>query len=257
MSPSSRACRAIRPDLGVVAGDEDELRLLALDVRELRLEVLIALRVRLVRHDRPAHALEGLGEVVRQTHAVVVLVVAEDRGLREMLRLLRELRDDHPLEGIDVADAEDVVADLRDLGIGGGGTDHRHARVLADRGRGQTPAARHLAQHRDDAVLRDELVDGGRRFLGLALVVLHQNVDLLAADAALRVQVVHEELDPVLGRDPERGGGSRQRAVLPDLDLGFTFGAAGERPDQGEQDEKRKTPPWESGSWASLRAVSV
>ena len=168
-----------------------------------------------------------------------------------------ELRDDHALEGIDVADAEDMVPDLGHFRVRGGGADHRDAGVLADGRRGEAAAAGHLAEDRDDSVLRDQLVHRGGRLLGPALVVLHENVDLLPPDASRGVQIVHEELDPVLGRDAEGGGASGERAVFPDFDLRFALRAAREEEKHREGEDGRAEDPADPDHGASLRGVSV
>jgi hypothetical protein len=160
---------------------------------------------------------------------------AEDRRLREAELLLGELRDHLSLEGIDEADAEDVVADLGDLGIGRGGRDHRDARLLADRSGRHASARSHLAQDRDHAVLVDELVHGRRGFLGLRLIVLDDHLHLGAADPARGVQVVQVELDPILRGDPERGRGACERSVLADHDLVALLGAACHGRDRGHE----------------------
>ncbi len=203
--------------------------MLRLDDRELRLEILIAFGVGLVRHDGSTQGLERLGEVVREPDAVVVLVVPEDRRLGEPEGAPPELGDHLALERVDEADAGDVIPQLGHLGVGRGRGDHGDARLLADGSRRHAPAGRDLSQNRDHAVLIHQLVHRSRRLFRLGLVVFDDHANLDAADPAAGVDVVHVELDPILGRGPERGGCSRQRAVLADDDLVLALGAAQEQ----------------------------
>src|SRR4030095_2029347 len=78
-------------------------------------------------------------------------------------------------------------------------------------------------------VLVNELVDDGAGFLGLGLVVLDEELDLVAQNAAFGVDVVERELGTVPGRDAEGRDTARQRAVLADQDLFLrAFFSAGE-----------------------------
>jgi hypothetical protein len=60
-----------------------------------------------------------------------------------------------------------------------------------------------FAEDRDDFVAVDELVDFVRRLLGVRLVVLEKDADLLALDAARRVDLVGCHVDPFARVDAE------------------------------------------------------
>ena len=125
-----------------------------------------------------------LRDRVGQADRVVLLDVLEDRDLPGLEIVERELGEHLALERIDEADAEDVVADLGDALVGRRRRDHRDLVPLRDRRGGQRSAAGHLAEDGDDLVLRDQLGDGVRGFLGLALVVLDEQPELAPAEHA-------------------------------------------------------------------------
>ncbi len=176
------------------------------DRGELRLEVLVARLVALVVHDRAAELLELREEVVGEPDGVGVPDVAEDRDLLHAL-LRRELRHHRPLERVDEADAEDVgaglVAVLRDLRVRRGRGDVRHLVRVGDRRHRERAARGDLAEQHRHLVLGDEPGGGDGRLLGLALVVVSLEVELLPLHAALRVQLLDREADALVGRVAE------------------------------------------------------
>ena len=104
--------------LGVVAGDEHGVRLLAADLGEDGLEVGVAAAVA----DRVQHLAAERREVLRdrigEADRVVLLDVLEDGDLPRLEIVVGELGEHLALERIDEADAEDVVADLGDALVG-------------------------------------------------------------------------------------------------------------------------------------------
>src|SRR6185503_19167246 len=114
---------------------------------------------------------------------------------------------------------EDIVADLRDLGIGRGRRDHRGLVLLANGGRRERERAGYFAQNDLDAVLGDELGHDDRRLFRFALIVISGDLQRLAVDAAGRVDLLDRQLDAVIGRDAEGRLRARERAELADADL--------------------------------------
>ena len=144
----------------------------------------------------------------------------EHRDLARLQIVVGKLGEDLALEGIDEADAEDVVADLRDALVGGRGRDHRNLIFLRHRRGGQRPAAGDLAEHRHDLVLRDQFRDGVGRLFRPALIVFDEQPDLPAAEQpAGVVDLFNRELRALDRRLPERGAVSGQRPVHADQDF--------------------------------------
>jgi hypothetical protein len=206
------------PDVVVVAGDVDGVRRGALDGGQLAAEVGAPLGVGLAGDDLPAHLVELALEDVRQALAVRRAEIAQHRHLVELEVVVGELRHHVALKGIDEADAEDVVADLRHLGVGGGVGDHRHLGRLRLFGHGHGVAAGHLAQDQEHVVLVDEAVGRLGSLLGLALVVVDPDLDLLALHPAGGVHLADREVDRVPGGDAEGGLRAGERAHLAEQD---------------------------------------
>ena len=191
------------------------------------------------RDDLPSAALELVPEDPLQADGVVVSNVDQDRDALGLQRVRRELRHHGALEVVHETDAEDVVADLRDSRVRRRGRDHRYLVRLADRRRGEGVRRGDVAEHRHHVVLVDELGDDRAHFLGLGLVVLDQELQLLSEDASGGVDLVERLLRAVPGRDAERRDPARQRAVLADEDL--ASGGRGARFSAGEN--RRERPP--------------
>ena len=75
-----------------------------------------------------------------------------------------------------------------------------------------------MADHELDAVA-DELVGNRHAFLRVGAVVADAELDLLAEDAAFRVDVGDRLLDAVLELGAEGGAAAGDRAGNPELDL--------------------------------------
>ena len=94
-----------------------------------------------------------------------------------------------------------------DLGIGREG-DHRDLGLLGDRSHGEARAGAGGAEDQVDLLGADQLVDGlGRTVLG-GLVVLDEQLDLAAVDAALGIHLLREHLEGLALRDAEAGSGA-------------------------------------------------
>ena len=104
--------------------------------------------------------------------------------------------------------AEHVVAGAGDVGMHAIGRDHDDAGLLEHRRR--RAAGRRIAaiDHQLDAVFADQLVGREDRLIGLGLVVIGDEFDLLAEHAAGGVDV----LDRHGGRDLRRLAVGRRRA---------------------------------------------
>ncbi len=152
-----------------------------------------------------------------------------------------ELRHHVALERVDEADPEDVVTDLGDLGVGRGVGDHRHMGRLGLVGHGDGVGARHLAEDQEHLVLVDEPGGGVGRFLGLALIVVDPDVDLLALDPPGGVDLAQRELDGVPRRDAEGGLGAGERADLTDEDGVSRHSAGSTARGRGRGPARRRT----------------
>ena len=97
-------------------------------------EILVALGEVFLGDDLAAAGDEGFLEELGEAEAVGVGDAGEDGDLLRLQVLLGELRHDGALEGVNETDAEDVVAGLGDLRVGGRGGDHRDLRLLGDGG---------------------------------------------------------------------------------------------------------------------------
>ena len=92
----------------IIVGAEDNIRILRLDVRQLALEILVALGVALVGDDGDAQLLACGDEGVLQADGVVVTRLEDCGsclGLQDLAGVFGHLL---ALEGIDIAGAEDV-----------------------------------------------------------------------------------------------------------------------------------------------------
>ena len=104
-----------------------------------------------------------------------------------------------------------------------GRRDHRDLVRLGDRRHRERAARGDLAEQHRHLVLRGRgAFAASRGLLGLALVVVGLEVELLALHAALRVQLLDRELDPLVGRVAEGRlrAGHRADVAEPDLRSG-------------------------------------
>ena len=160
--------------------------------------------------------LNRLGEADR----IILLDVFQHGDLARLQIVVGEFGQHLALKRIDEADAEDVVADLRHALVGRRRGNHRHLVLLRDRRGGERAAARHLAQHGNDFVLRDQLGDGVRRFLRPALIVFDQQPDFPPAEQpAGVVDFLDRQLRAFHRRLPERRAIPGQRPIHADQDV--------------------------------------
>ena len=94
--------------------------------------------------------------------------------------------------------------------------DHRHAVFLANRRAHQRQARGHFAQHGHNVVARDEPRDRRARLAGIALVVVGDDANLLAVDAAGLVDFIDGQPDAVVGRSAKGRLGAGHRRVMAD-----------------------------------------
>ena len=155
---------------------------------------------------------------------------------------LEALRDDLAGESallvVAAADAEDVPhAAFGDLRIGGGRRDHQHAVLLVDVGGRDGDAGIEMADDELHAV-GDELVGDRHAFARVGAVVADVELDLLAENAALGIDVGHRLLDALPQLRAEGGRAAGHRPADADLDL--RRGIAGERERQAESKAQRQ-----------------
>ena len=214
--------------LGVVARGEDRVGIRRLDRRELGFEILVAAAEFLLDGDFAAVREEPLLEKRGETHAVRRGGIGQHGDVLRLERVLGEERHHRALKRINEADAENEVADLRDLGIRRAGRNHRHLGVLTNRRGLERPPRRDLAEDRDDLVARHELAHHAGRLALLGLRVLGDQLELPAQHPARRVQLLDGEQRALVRRLSKRGLLARQRRELTDLDHGRrAAGAAG------------------------------
>ena len=204
--------------LAVVAGYEHAIGLGALNVVELRLEVLIALLIGLLVHNLAAQPCELIRENLRELNAVIVLDVLEDGGGAVTL-IPCEVRHHGRLEVIREADTEDVVTFLGNFRVRGGGSNERYLGFLRHGSAGHGARARRLAQHGLDLVLADQLDDGGARLICLALCVFHKQLYLLSVNSPSGIGFLDGQHHPSVGRFPKGCRGARQRREVPHQNL--------------------------------------
>ena len=166
---------------------------------------------------------------------VVALRVGEDGDFFGLEGLVGEVRHHGALERIDEADAENVVAHLGDLRVGGGRGNHRDFRRLGDRRGFERAAGGHLAEDGDDAVAGDQFVDDVGGLAGLGLVVLGEEFDLFAEHAAGGVDFLDRQFGALVGRGAECRFFPGERGEFADLDGVTASGFAARERNQAEE----------------------
>ena len=219
----------------VVAGDEDGLDVGGLDGGELRFEILVAFAEFLLGHDGAAAGDEGFLEELGEADAVGAGDADEGGDLLGLEIIQGELRHDGALEIVDEADAEDVVAFLGDGRIGGAGGDQGDFRGLGERGDLEGAAGRHFAEDGDDFVAGEQFFGDGGRLAGLGLVVLGDEFELAAEDAAGGVEFFEGQQNSFVLGLAKGGVFAGEAGEFADFD---GFGGAGERrEEEGERGE--------------------
>jgi hypothetical protein len=171
-------------DVAVIARNVDHIRLSGSNRAQLSFEIRIALRVRLLAHDATTEPREAEFEVVRQSFAVRRVEVEKDRSLLCFETVNGKARHHLTLKRIDKARAKDVIARLRHGGIGRRRRDHRNMRPLCFGRSSATVARRAARDDRDDFVLVDEVGSQSCGFFRATFIVVDDDVDLPAVDAA-------------------------------------------------------------------------
>ena len=211
LTPAAAELAHERPGVEVIAGRVDHLRVVRLDARDQRPELPVGDRVLVLLGDLDAELRRGLLEARRERLAEVVLQRQQDDPL--LLEVVAdELRAAATLHLADAGGTERKVARLGDVGMDRVGRDVRDPVLLEDRRRGAR-GARVTARHRNlHAVLPDQLVGDRHRLLGLALVVVHDELELAAVHAAGAVKLLDRELGAELGGLAVGRGGTGQAA---------------------------------------------
>ena len=232
-------------------GGEDDLGLRFLDLGQLRGEVGVAGGVALLGDDGAALGLKDLDEVVLQAQRVVVVDVVEDGGLVEAEVIVHERTGDLALLGIKEADAEVVFLELTvlhgDLLVGRHGG-HIGDLVLVENGlNGDALAGSVRADDRADLILRAQTLGDVDRLLRVALGVVADQIDLLAEQTAVGVEVFDQHLEGLAFAGAVGGLVAGERAHPAELD-GVAAGIASLvfRPAADEQCREHQTGQGES-----------
>ncbi len=198
-------------------GYEQRVAARRLDLGELRGEVG-GLRIHRLRDaDLNTVLLQHLREFLAGTDAEVVVGV-EEVGLLDVHLLDQRLEGDRFHRG-GRADAEDVgIAGRGDLARGRGLHDHRNLVFLKLRHHGERERRAPRADHERHAVFLDELFDGADGFRRIRLVVLYDELDLLAQHAACPVDLVFRDAGTLRHIVAGRGECAGERLGDTDLD---------------------------------------
>ena len=180
-------------------GSEDDLGLSLLDLGELSGEVGVARGVAFLSDHGAALGGVDRDEVILQALGIVVVDIVEDGGLLIAEIVGNEGSGDAALHGVDEADAEVIVLELTvlhgDLLIGRHGG-HIGDLILVEHGLdGDALAGSVRADDRADLILRAQALGDIDRLLRVALGVVAEELDLLAEQAAVGVEIVNEHLD--------------------------------------------------------------
>ena len=203
-------------------GGKDDLGLRFLDFGELRGEVGVASGIALLSDNSAALGLKDLDEVVLQTQRVVVVDVVEDGGLVEAEVIVHERTGDLALLGIKEADAEVVFLELTvlhgDLLVGRHGGHIRDLVLVEDGLDGNALTRGVRADDRADLILRAQALGNVDRLLCVALGVVAEELDLLAKQAAVGVEVFDHHLEGLAFAGAVGGLVAGQRAHPAELD---------------------------------------
>ena len=207
-------------------GSEDDLGLSLLDLGELSGKVGVARGVAFLSdHGAALFGVNG-DKVILQALSVVVVDVVENRSLVIAEIVGDEGSGDTALNGVDEADAEvillehgGVVDDLHgDLLVGGHGG-HIGDLVLVENGLDGDALTRGVrADDRADLILRAQALGNVDRLLRVALGVVADQLDLLAKQAAVGVEIVNEHLNRLALAGTESSLVAGQRAHPAELD---------------------------------------
>ena len=171
----------------VIARNKNAIGGRGFDRGELRFEIFVAAVVIEFRGNRSAVCFELVLEEFCQPFAVIAFRIGEDGDLFRLQSFRREIRHHGSLKRVDETNAENVIAGFGHFRIGGGGRNHRDLVLLANRRGFERTAGRNFAENGYDAIARDQFIDDGGGFAGFGLRVFGDEFELLAEDAARRV----------------------------------------------------------------------
>ena len=226
--------------LSVVSGHEDRFDPGGLDRGELGPKILVALGVFLFHRDGAAALSEGFAEELREPDAVGVRDAGNDRHLGGLQVIAGEFGHDRALKRVDETHAEDVVAHLGDLRIGGGGGDHGDAGGLGDRRRLEGAAGRNLTEQGDHLVAGDQFFGDRGRFARPSLVVLGNKFQFLTEHAPGLVQLLERHGHALVGGLAETRLLAGERGIFADLYRFALLGAGGEEERGGGEEGANK-----------------
>ena len=174
---------------GIHAAVEDNIGLLALDVREDGHEVSGLVGGVLAAHDLAAGGLHALGELIGHTLAVGGAVIND--GHRFSLELLDGIAAEGSAQLAVIGHhTEGCLEALQGvLGVGGRGRDLGDARIRVNLG-GRDGGARVQVAHHAGHLGIDQLLRGGGALLGVCTVVLREQLELHGLAANLDVALV-------------------------------------------------------------------
>ncbi len=211
-------------------GGEDDVGVGFLDLGELRGEVGIARGVALLGDHGAALFGVDLDEVVLQALRVVVVDVIENGGVLVAKVVGDEGRGDAALNGVDEADAEVVLLELAvlhgDLLVGADGGHIGDLVLIEDGLDGDALAGGVGPDDGADLILRAQALGDVDGLLRVALGVVADQLDLLAEQAALGVEVFDHHLEGLAFAGAEGRLIAGERTHPAELD-GVAAGAAG------------------------------
>ena len=179
----------------IVVGAEDDLRVLAQNGGQLGLEVHVAVGVGLLIDDGAAQALELLDKVLCQALVVVSALQIDDSGLGVAQFLVSVIGHLDALEGVGEGGAEDIRVHGVGLGIvgdslcGSGSGDHGHIVIGALSRHSQSGRGGDIAHQSGDALIA-HLGEAGHSLGGIALLVHGDDLQLLAVDTAVGIDLI-------------------------------------------------------------------
>ena len=195
---------------------------------------------------------EAFAEIFGEADALGGRDGGEDGDAFEFEGVAGEFGHDGALEVVDEADAEDVVSLGGDVGVGGAGGDEGDFGGLGDGGGFEGAAGGDLAEDDGDLVAGDEFLDDGGGLAGLGLVVLSDQLEFAAEEAAGGVGLFDGEERALVGVLAEDGFLAGHRGEFAELD--GVLGEGGGR-DEGAGEKGEERPEGErhrrvAGGWA-------
>ena len=210
-------------DFLIVVGAEHHFGSLAQNGGQLGLVVHIALRVGLLIDDGAAQALELVDEVLCQTLVVVSALLEDDGCLGVAQPLVSVVSHLDALERVGEGCAEHILVHGVGLGIvgdslsGSGSGDHGHVVVCALGSKCQSRGGGNIAHQSGDALIA-HLGEAGNSLSCIALLIHGDDLQLLAVDAALFVDLLQVQGSAVDNGLTVNGNITGQRSKNAHLD---------------------------------------